>query len=283
MKPPQGFLLNFSDKLTIKMKLIYAFIFLGIMIAGAGGSGLFFISLIKNNVCTLTDNTNSQAAGIEEISQSMNHIGSRAKTNEKNAFEVQKISSQAIEEVENGNSQMELMTQAMQKIKVTSTEVADAIGIIHDIAAQTKLLALNASIESVRVGSAGKGFIVVAQEVRNLAERSALAAGKTEELVKKSMAQVDKGVENADETALVLNKIQSIVEKANQLVGDVSSSSIEQNTNIEAINAGLEEMNEAVSQNSSIAKDTAGAYDNLSNMSSQMQKALEKFQLVKGE
>ncbi|NOX35712.1 MAG: HAMP domain-containing protein [Deltaproteobacteria bacterium] len=234
---------------------------------------------LSGSATTLTDNANTQAASIEEISQSMNHIGNRAKTNEQNAFEVQKISTQAIEEVGNGNSQMELMINAMQEIKSTSMEVADAIGVINDIAARTKLLALNASIESVRAGSAGKGFAVVAKEVRNLADSSAVAASNTRELIKKSMKQVDQGVENADKTALVLNEIHSIVKKVNQLVEEVSSSSIEQNSNIEAINIGLAEMNNAVSQNSAIAKDTAGAYEKLSEMSSKMQKALEKFKL----
>lgn len=234
---------------------------------------------LSESATTLTDNTNTQAASIEQISQSMTHIGTRARANEENAREVQEISAQAIEEVGLGNSQMEAMVQVMQEIKTTSQEVAGAIGIIHDIAAQTKLLALNASIESMRVGSAGRGFAVVAKEVRSLADRSATAAGSTEELVKKAMDQVEKGVLGADKTAAVLNNIQSIVSQANHLVENVSESSTEQNTNIEAINAGLAEMNDAVSKNAQIAKDTAGAYQHLSQMASQMQKDLEKFRL----
>ena len=234
---------------------------------------------LSGSASILSDNANTQAASIEEISQSMNHIGSRAKANEQTSFEVQNISGKAIEELKNGNSQMELMIRVTQEIKSTSIEVADAIGIINDISSQTKLLALNASIEAVRAGSAGKGFAVVAQEVRSLADRSALAAKKTGKLIKKSLAGVDKGVENANQTAGVLEKIRSIVEKVNQLVEEVSNASIEQNSNIEAINIGLAEMTDAVSQNSAIAKDTAQGYENLSQMSSQMHTALEKFKL----
>ncbi len=227
----------------------------------------------------LTDNTNSQAIGIEEISHSMANIGDSAKTNEENTFEVQKISNQAIVEVEEGNKQMEQMIQGMQDIKSTSSEVASAIGIINDIAAQTKLLALNASIEAVRVGELGKGFTVVAHEVRDLADRSAVAARETEALVKQSIIQVDNGVLNADKTAEGLNKIKTIVSKVNRLVEDVSTSSKEQNENIEAINTGLSEMNEAVSHNAAIGEETARSYEDLSKLSIQMHETLEQFKL----
>ncbi|MCF6302202.1 MAG: methyl-accepting chemotaxis protein [Devosiaceae bacterium] len=234
---------------------------------------------LSDSANTLSGNANTQATGIEEISQSMSHIRNRSKENEQNSLEVQNISGQAIEEVRNGNTQMEIVINAMQQIKSTSAKVADAIGFINEIAGKTKLLALNASIESVRAGSAGKGFAVIAEEVRTLADSSALAAKKTGNLIKSSIAEVDKGVENVDQTAAILDKIHTIFEKANHLVEKVSSSSIEQNSNIEAINIGLSELTDAVSQNSAIAKDTADAYENLSKMSSQMQKALEKFHL----
>ena len=234
---------------------------------------------LSDSAVILSDNANTQAAAIEEISQSMSHIGTRAKDNEKGALEVQKKSGQATREVASGNSQMDSMVQAMGEIKSTSTQVANAIGAINDIASQTKLLALNALIESVRAGSAGKGFSVVAQEVRTLADRSALTATETGALIKKAMAEVEKGVENADKAALILNKIQTIVEEMNDFVEKISGASVEQNKNIEAINQGLKEMNEAISQNSDIAGQTADAYKNLSGMASQMQTSLSKFKL----
>lgn len=234
---------------------------------------------LSSSAGTLMENANSQAAGIEQISQSMAHIGSRARTNEQSAAQVQTISAQALEEVENGTSQMTLMNRVMQEIKATSTEVAEAIGMIHDIASQTKLLALNASIEAVRAGSAGKGFGVVAQEVRALADRSAMAAENTDALVKKSLAQVDEGVMNAEKTADVFSRINTIVRQSDRLVEEVSTASTEQNSNIEAINSGLVEMNDAVSRNLSIARSTAQSYEELSGMASQMQAGLEQFRI----
>ena len=115
--------------------------------------------------------------------------------------------------------------------------------------------------------------------MRSLADRSAVAASETEELVRKSIVQVDKGVLNADKTADGLSKIRTIVGRVNRLVEDVSVSSKEQNQNIEAINAGLSEMNDAVSHNAVIGKETAKSYEELSRLSVQMHKTLEKFKL----
>ncbi len=220
---------------------------------------------------------------IVQILSSQNHEIVIGNPPYQSAIEVKSISSQAIEEVVNGNNQMDLMVQAMHEIKSTSTEVANAITMINDIASQTKLLALNAHIESARAGSAGKGFAVVAEEVRNLADRSSLAAIETGRLINNAMEEVEKGVVNADQTASVLSTIHAIVEKVNHLVEEISKSSMEQNKNIEAISAGLSEMNEAVSQNSYIAKETAEAYSILSELSSLMKNSLEKFNLSKGD
>ena len=84
------------------------------------------------------------------------------------------------------------------------------IGVINDIASQTKLLSLNASIEAVRAGKAGKGFAVVADEVRELANRSAQAAADTGQLITDSIKEIEKGVENADQNAAVLDNINTI-------------------------------------------------------------------------
>jgi methyl-accepting chemotaxis protein len=140
----------------------------------------------------------------------MDQIEVRAKNNEQKALEVQKITSNAIGEIRKGNEQMAAMLASMEKIRKTSSNVAKVIGVINDIASQTKLLSLNASIEAVRAGKAGKGFAVVADEVRELANRSAQAAADTGQLITDSIKEIEKGVENADQNAAVLDNINTI-------------------------------------------------------------------------
>jgi len=228
---------------------------------------------------TLSDNTDEQSAGIEEISTSMDQIEVRAKNNEQKALEVQKITSNAIGEIRKGNEQMAAMLASMEKIRKTSSNVAKVIGVINDIASQTKLLSLNASIEAVRAGKAGKGFAVVADEVRELANRSAQAAADTGQLITDSIKEIEKGVENADQNAAVLDNINTIVNEVNTLVLEISEFSAEQSSSIEGIAQGLAHMNKAVLENSSIAKQTADSYKKMSEMSNHMYKILNVFKL----
>ncbi len=228
---------------------------------------------------TLSQNTGDQAHEIERIAKGMNSISDRAQENEHNALEVQTISHQAIQAAHAGNLQVERMVDAMKTIENTSTRIFEAIAMINDIASRTKLLALNASIEAVRAGSAGKGFAVVAEEVRTLADNSANAASQTEELIRQSSLEIEKGGVNAAQTAEVLEQINTIVEKVNQLVKDISVSSVAQSADISEINKSLSDINDAVLRNSDIARSNASAYNDLTAMARNMSRAMEKFRL----
>ncbi|MCP4023866.1 MAG: hypothetical protein GY729_18625 [Desulfobacteraceae bacterium] len=234
---------------------------------------------LSGSAQVLSDNTDEQSAAIEEISTSMETIGTRAKYNEEKAAEVQNISSKAMEEINKGNDQMAYMLSTMEKIKETSSNVAEVLNVINDIASKTKLLSLNASIEAVRAGAAGKGFAVVAEEVKALADRSSKAAQDTGALISESMSEVDKGVTNADQTAAVLINIDSIVKEVNTLVEEISVYSNEQTGSIEGVNLGLSHMNRTMLNNASIAKETAKAYDKMSELSHHMYEVLEIFKL----
>ncbi len=228
---------------------------------------------------TLASGTTEQAATLEEISSSMNEIGSQAKTNSDNANEVQQLIRSTIDVVQQGNMQMENMLQSMQQISSTSDEVSKIIKVIDEIAFQTNLLALNAAVEAARAGKYGKGFSVVADEVRNLAARSAEAAKNTTGLIESSLKQVDSGVQNADKTADVLRQITEGIEKSNNLISEISTASKDQNSGVAEINEGLSQVNNVIQQNSSISEQSAAASEELSSLSTKLQTLLNKFRL----
>ncbi|MCP4755889.1 MAG: methyl-accepting chemotaxis protein [Proteobacteria bacterium] len=230
----------------------------------------------------LSNGASAQAASLEEISASMNEIETRAKANNDNAFQARDLSSRTLEEVKNGNEQMEAMLRSMKEIDKTSSKVTKVIKVIDEIAFQTNLLALNAAVEAARAGKFGKGFAVVAEEVRELAGRSAEAAKDTNELIEVSIKEVENGVRNADQTASVLDTISSSMEKVNDLVGEISSASREQSTNIEEINKSLNQMNDVVQQNSSISEQTAATSELLSSQSTHLQALLNDFKFKEG-
>ena len=235
---------------------------------------------LTNSAQTLSTGATEQAASIEEISSSLNEVGSQTKLNSENAEQAKNLSSETRETVQKGNQQMEVMVDSMKTINDTSSEVTKVIKVIDEIAFQTNLLALNAAVEAARAGKYGKGFAVVAEEVRALASRSAAAAKDTTELIDKSIKGVEEGVKNADETANILAGIVSSMDKMNDLVSEIASSSIEQNTSIGEVNSGLAQVNTVVQQNASISEENASASEELKSQVDRLLKLTEGIQVT---
>ncbi len=232
---------------------------------------------MANSAQTLAKGTSDQAASLEEATSSMSEVESQTRTNNENAMKAQELSGKTLEVVSNGTAQMNDMLAAMNSIDTTSGDVTKIIKVIDEIAFQTNLLALNAAVEAARAGKYGKGFSVVAEEVRNLAARSGEAARNTTELIEKSTKQVANGVSNAQSTAEILNEISDSVEKVNLTVGEITEASNLQTTGIEEINKGLNQINQVVQQNSAISEETASASNQLSSQATGMKEMMEKF------
>ncbi len=231
---------------------------------------------------SLASGTTEQAASIEEISSSMNEIGSVARTNNENATQAQTLSTHTTNEIAKGNSQMEAMLKSMGEINTTSTDVSKVIKVIDEIAFQTNLLALNAAVEAARAGKYGKGFAVVAEEVRNLAARSSEAAKNTTELIETSIKEVENGVQNADHTAVILKEFVESIEKVNDLIGEISSASQEQANSVNEINISMNQVNQIIQQNSSISEETASSSQELASLAKTLQDMMSSFAIESG-
>jgi methyl-accepting chemotaxis protein len=232
---------------------------------------------------SLAAGSSQQAASAEEISASMNELGSQTRTNNENASHAKELTQQTLQVVHNGNEQMEELLTSMKDINDTSSEVSKIIKVIDEIAFQTNLLALNAAVEAARAGKYGKGFAVVAEEVRNLASRSAEAAKNTAELIETSVNRVESGVKNTDKTAVVLGEITTNMEKINDLVSEISSSSKEQTTGIDEVNTGLSQINDVIQNNSSISEQAASAAEELSALAMELQGMMNQFSIGETE
>lgn len=148
---------------------------------------------LRQRAHELSEAASAQAAGLEEISATMNEIATVSSEGAQSAEQVGHFSSEATEAARTGVAKTRQLTEAVEQIQASSVEVAKVIQVINDIAFQTNLLALNAAVEAARAGDSGKGFAVVADEVRNLAQRSAQAARDTSALIASSNERSERG------------------------------------------------------------------------------------------
>jgi methyl-accepting chemotaxis protein len=201
--------------------------------------------------------------------------------NAENATQANQLAAQAKLSAEKGEEQMGNMVKAMNDINQSASGISKIIKAIDEIAFQTNLLALNAAVEAARAGKHGKGFTVVAEEVRNLAQRSAAAAKETAEMIEGSIKKTEVGAKIAEETSNALQEIVAGSTKVTDLIGEIASASKEQAQGISQINQGLSQVDQVTQQVTASAEESASASEELSSQSLQLKQMLSKFNLKK--
>jgi methyl-accepting chemotaxis protein len=224
-----------------------------------------FAAQITCSAQALADGASSQAASLEETAASLEEISSMTKRNAQSAGEAKTLSSQTRGTADAGAAHMQAMQAAMEAIRSASTDVTKILKTIDDIAFQTNILALNAAVEAARAGEAGAGFAVVAEEVRNLAQRSAQAARDTATKIEDSTAKSREGVRISTEVAANFKTIQQQIESLDQLVADIATASSEQNSGLGQLSSAVAQMDQVTQQNAATAEESAAAAAELNN------------------
>lgn len=227
----------------------------------------------------LAEGSTEQTMAVDEFQKSLKTVSELTAQDGENAEKVTKLSQMAWKAVEDSDSQMREMTNAMHEIEESSHEIAKVIKLIEDIAFQTNILALNAAVEAARAGAAGKGFAVVADEVRNLAAKSSDAASSTVAMITRSGKAVENGTALVASTAQALREVGINVSHMNEILSRIGESTVEQGRAFLTMTAAAEQIADIVHANSAAAEENSAASEELSSQSELLKNLVEQFQL----
>lgn len=220
---------------------------------------------LNNSSTEMSDKADKQANQSETIISSIEQVASNIQQNSANSKETEKIAEHAVQKVKSSNQSSQKSVEAMKSI-------ASKVSVITDIAFQTNILALNAAVESARAGEHGKGFGVVAAEIRKLAERSKVAAEDITQLAEESLSTIlDSGEQ--------LNKVVPEIENILNLVKEISISSAEQNTEVNTINSSLHGFDQIARNNANTSKVLSQNSGELNKLSNELKQMIKFFEL----
>ncbi|MBE6821928.1 MAG: HAMP domain-containing protein [Ruminococcaceae bacterium] len=231
----------------------------------------------------LSSGAAEQAAAIDQLTASIAEIAEKTKQNAESSAKADTIANAVKTDTVGGNEKMEQMLCSMKEISESAAGISDVIKVINDIAFQTNVLALNASIEAARAGQYGKGFAVVAGEVRHLALRSTEAADGTTEMIEKSINRSVQGTKAAKDMSDTLKTIEEGVNRTTALIDSIAKSSEEQAMRIKQIYQGIDQVSRVVQTNSATAEQSAAASEELFTQAEQLRQLVSRFQVRKIE
>ena len=234
---------------------------------------------INSAAADLARRIEQQAAQLEQSAATLVQVTGTVGQTSQNAGSAAQLAAAARADATNSAIVVRDTVNAMHGIESSSKKIANIIGVIDEIAFQTNLLALNAGVEAARAGDAGRGFTVVATEVRALAQRSADAAKEIKALISASGQQVSAGVKLVNETGATLERITGQIKELADLVHDIAGAAQQQATALKQVSAAVNNMDRATQQNAAMIEQTTAASTSLTTEAAALTRLVDEFKM----
>lgn len=228
---------------------------------------------------SLAEGATDQAGAVEEMQATITTIADDIRVTANSAGDSYNQARTYAEEAERSHREMKAMMDAMGRINDASQQVGNIISEIEDIASQTNLLSLNASIEAARAGEAGRGFSVVADQIRQLAEQSANSAAETRTLIETSLSAIADGSKTVDIVNESINRVVEGIELIAQSSKSISEMADDQAEAMKQAELGVNQISEVVQSNSATAQESSATSEELSAQATTLDSLISRFKL----
>jgi methyl-accepting chemotaxis protein len=230
------------------------------------------LSAASNELANASTKT---AASLEEAAATVEELSELVGNNCESSKKAAELAEHSSERATSGESELKQLLNFMQNISASSKKMLEILDVIDDIAFQTNLLALNASVEAARAGEQGKGFAVVAEAVRNLAQRSAVAAKDINVLISKSADEVNEGVKASSKSGDVLRVILADIKKISAINREIAAGSEEQSNRINMLSQAIEVIDTSSQGNAASAEEISATSLEIAGQSEAVQRQIQ--------
>ena len=204
----------------------------------------------------LSRRTEEQASSLQETASSMEEMASTIKSSTDNAIVGNSMMIESKTSIEKAGSIILETTNNIGEVNEASEKIKNITKIIEDIAFQTNILALNASVEAARAGDQGKGFAVVASEVRNLAQNTQSSIKNITDLVNNTYESIIKATNSASESQNIFNELKEKIDETSKIMQEIRETAVEQQAGVDQVNIAIAKIDDATNQNAVLVENS---------------------------
>jgi len=218
------------------------------------------VGQVNDSASSVADSGGEQAAAVEETSATMNETSSMIASNVENTRTAEQLAASCAEISNETGKSMTNMLAAMDELKISSGTVSKIAKTLDDIAFQTNLLAINATVEAARAGGdAGRSFGVVAEEVRTLAQKSAKASAEAAEIIENNIKLTDASKTSAERVLSLAEQHADYTVKLGGLIAEIHAASEEQANGVQQVNIAMSQIEKSAQSNAAASEESAAS------------------------